>query len=426
MTIFRSLSSRNFKLFVSGQSVSLIGTWMQKVAISWLVYKVTGSAFMLGLAMFASLIPSLVLSPYAGSYTDRHNRYTILLYSQLLLTLQSGLLAAVVFFKVYHISVILFLCLLQGIANAFDTTSRQSLLVDMIDRKEDLPNAIALNSSMTNLTRLIGPAIAGIVLSTLGEDACFFLNFLSYFFVIYSLKKMRLNLPAVLKKEENIWQALRDGYAYLRHTPDIASLIWLIGAYSLMVIPYTTLLPVFAKDVFKGGAAAFSWFESATGLGALVGSIYIAGLKSSRKMINVVIYSSLLFSVGVLLLSSASGLLPAILFSGVAGLGMMALTSAINTYIQTHVPDRMRGRALSYFIMAYQGIIPVGSLLIGALAGRFNVIGVTLAEGLFGVAATMGFVFWKKIMHRRKVKGRQLRVESLSAMTVTDRFESLS
>lgn len=369
---------------------------MQKIAISWLVYRITGSALMLGLALFASLIPSLILSPYAGSFTDRHNRYRILFYSQVLLMVQSGILAALVFFREYNMPVILGLCLLQGIGNAFDTTSRQSLLVSMIDNKADLPNAIALNSTMTNLARLLGPAIAGVVLSTLGEDACFLLNFISYFFVLFSLSKMQLALPPPEKREESIWQALREGYVYLKQTPGISSLIVLIAVYSLMVIPYSTLLPVFAKDVFRGNATVFGWFESITGLGALAGSVYIAGLRSSKKMIRIVILASLIFSLGMLCLSLSGKLIIAVFFSGIIGLGMMSFTAAVNTFIQTHVEEHMRGRIISYFIMAYQGVLPVGSFLAGALAGAFGARATVALEALTGVCATLIFIYYKK------------------------------
>ncbi|GAB3367612.1 MFS transporter [Arachidicoccus ginsenosidivorans] len=395
MQVFRSLSSRNFRYFISGQSVSMMGTWMQKVAVSWIVYQLTHSAFFLGLTMFANLIPSLFLSPYAGSYTDRHNRYNILLITQILLMIQAGLFTLVIYFKVDSIAIILSLSLMQGLINAFDTTARQSLLINMIDNKEDLPNAIALNSSMANLTRILGPALGGILLSTLGDTSCFFINFVSYFFVIYSLLKMKLNLPPSKKQQVRIWQTLKEGLTYLKAAPDLSSLILLMAGYSIFVIPFSTLLPVFAKDVFQGDAGTFSWFESAAGVGALLGTIYFAGLKPGRNIISIVVYASLLFSLGVLLLSVSFDLVIALLFTLITGMGMMTQTAAINTYLQTHVSDEMRGRVLSYFIMGYQGIIPIGSLLIGILSSSIGPKVTVFVAGLLGIISTMVFVYFK-------------------------------
>lgn len=395
MQITRSLSSRNFRYFISGQSVSLMGTWMQKVAVSWIVYQLTGSAFILGLTMFANLIPSLILSPYAGSYADRHNRYKILLITQILLMIQAGLFTVVIYLKLDSIAIILGLSLMQGLIGAFDTTARQSLLVNMIQNKEDLPNAIAINSSMANLTRILGPAIGGIFLSTLGDTACFFINFISYFFVIYSLLKMRLNLPPTVKQEVNIWKTLREGFQYIKGIPDFSSLILLMAGYSLFVIPFSTLLPLFAKDIFHGNAATFSWFESAAGIGALLGTVYIAGLKSNNNMLRIVVFSSLLFSMGILLLSVSFNLYLALAFTTVTGMGMMSQTAATNTFLQTHVADHMRGRVISYFIMSYQGIIPVGSLLIGILASGFGPRVTVFIAGLLGSASSLVFAYYR-------------------------------
>lgn len=395
MQVLRSLSSKNFRYFVSGQSVSMLGTWMQKVAVSWIVYQLTHSAFFLGLTMFANLIPSLILSPYAGSYADRHNRYNILLITQILLMIQAGLFTLVIYFKLDSIAIILALSLMQGLINAFDTTARQSLLVNMINNKEDLPNAIAINSSMANLTRILGPALGGILLSTLGETSCFLINFISYSFVIYSLLKMKLNLPPSKKQEVRIWRTLKEGLRYLKQAPDLSSLILLMAGYSLFVIPFSTLLPVFAKDVFNGNAGTFSWFESAAGIGALLGTVYFAGIKPNRNIISIVIYASLIFSLGVLLLSVSFDLILALTFTMVTGMGMMTQTAAINTYLQTHVSDEMRGRVISYFIMGYQGIIPVGSLLIGILSSSFGPKVTVCVAGILGVVSTMVFVYFK-------------------------------
>jgi MFS family permease len=402
MSIFRSLKYRNFKLFFYGQSISLIGTWMQKTAVSWLVYRLTGSALLLGLVGFVSLIPSLVLSPFAGSLIDRYNRYKILVITQVVSMLQAGALAALIFFEFYNIPMIIALSLVQGIINAFDVTCRQSLMVEMVDNKEDLPNAIALNSTMTNLARIAGPALAGILLSAFGEDFCFIGNFLSYIPVLLCLFLMKLNLTISEPSQKSIWVELEEGFRYVTADKDLSSMIILIGISSLFVIPFNTLMPIFAKDIFNGTARTFSWFESAAGLGSVASAMYMANLKSSKFLVKITMVASVIFGASLIFLS-VSGTLPiALFFMTITGVGMMAQTSSINTYIQTHSIPEMRGRAISYFVMAYQGMIPIGSLLIGWTANAFGPrMAVTIAGGI-GLLATAGFMFYKHKVNASK------------------------
>jgi MFS family permease len=393
--MFRSLKYRNFKLFFYGQSISLIGTWMQKTAVSWLVYRLTGSALLLGLVGFVSLIPSLILSPYAGSLIDRHNRYKILLITQIISMAQAGALAAIIFLKYYNIPCIIFLSLLQGVINAFDVTCRQSLMVDMVEDKNDLPNAIALNSTMTNMARIVGPAIAGVILSTFGEDFCFIGNFVSYVPVLICLLLMKLNLTVSAPTQKSIWVELEEGFKYVSGDKDLSSMIIMIGISSMFVIPFNTLMPIFAKDLFSGNASTFSWFESAAGLGAVISAMYLANLKSSKSLMRITVIASAIFGLSLILLSY-SGILPiALVFMTFSGLGMMAQTSSINTYIQTHAIPEMRGRAISYYIMAYQGMIPIGSLLIGWTANAFGPRLSVCIAGIIGLLATGMFVLYK-------------------------------
>ncbi len=404
MSIFRSLKHYNYRLFFTGQAVSLIGTWMQRVAVSWLVYRLTESAFLLGLMTFLSLIPSLILAPFAGSYVDRHNKYKILVITQILLMLQAGALAAMIWFKVYDMFWIAALSLVQGLVNAFDVTARQSLMVNLIDDKEDLPNAIALNSSMFNVTRLIGPALAGVILSTLGEDICFLINFISFIGVLVCMMMMKLKFTAQPKSKENIWIDLKKGYDYLTASPDLSSMILMMAASSLLVIPFTTLLPVFAKDIFNGDATTFSWFESAAGLGAFFGAIYMASRKIGQNMQKIVVVSGALLAVSVIALAISPTLITALICTSLAALGLMAQTSSINTYLQTHADDVMRGRTLSYYIMAYQGVLPVGSLLMGYFAHQFGTQIVVAFEGLAGLLIVCAFIYHEK--HRSHVKDK--------------------
>jgi len=401
MSIFRSLRHYNYRLFFTGQAISLIGTWMQRVAISWLVYRLTGSAFLLGLITFLSLIPSLVLAPYAGSYVDRHNKYKVLVITQIILMLQAGALALMIWFKVYDMFWIAALSLVQGLVNAFDVTARQSLMVNLIDDKEDLPNAIALNSSMFNAARLIGPALAGVILSTLGEDICFIINFISFIAVLACMVMMKLKLTEHQKSTENIWVDLKKGYDYLKSSPDLAAMVLMMAASSLLVIPFTTLLPVFAKDIFNGNATTFGWFESAAGLGAFFGAIYMATLKAGQNLQKIVMLSGILLAISVVALAISPSLILALICTSLAALGLMAQNSSINTYLQTHANDLMRGRTMSYYIMAYQGVLPIGSLLMGYLAHLFGTQVVVAFEGVAGLLIVAAFVYNEK--HRNQL-----------------------
>lgn len=396
MDAFRALKSRNFRLFFYGQSISLIGTWMQKTAVCWLVYRLTNSAVLLGVISFVSLIPSLFLSPYAGSYIDRHNRYGVLVITQVISMLQAGALAGMILLKYYNIPGIIFLSLIQGVINAFDVTCRQSLMVEMVEQREDLPNAIALNSTMTNFARIAGPALAGIILSAFGEDFCFFSNFLSYVPVLISLWMMKITLPVIVKSDRSIWAELREGFDYIAGDKDLSSLLLMLCASSLLVIPFNTLMPVFAKDIFNGDAKTFSWFESAAGLGSIASAIYMAKLKPNKDLIKILITASLIFSLSVLLLAFSGWLPLALLFMALSGVGMMAQTASINTYIQTHAIPAMRARAISYYIMAFQGIIPVGSLLTGLLSHWIGPRLTVFVAGLAGAVATVAFVNYRK------------------------------
>lgn len=381
-----------------------MGTWMQRIAVSWLVYKLTGSAFALGLVSFVSLIPSLVLSPFIGSFVDRHTKYRIVVITQFGLMLQSGVLALLVFLGDYNVWLIGGLSFLQGVINTFDVTARQSLMVELVDDKADLPNAIALNSSAFNAARMLGPAVGGILLSTYGEVACFTVNFISFVAVIGSLLAMKLKHKAPLARQEGAWQSLKEGFNYLKHSPHISSLILLLTASSLLVIPYTTLLPVIAREMFNGDATTFSWFESAAGLGAMVGAVYMARTKIGVNLRFRVMKAAGLFALAILVLSFASWLPLALLSTALAAMGMMVQNSSINTYIQTHAMPAFRARAISYYIMAFQGVFPIGSLLIGALTQHLGIHYTLVLQGTAGAIIAIGFVIYiRQHLHRRYV-----------------------
>ena len=396
---------------MGGQSISLVGTWMQRMAVSWLIYELTQSAFILGLVAFSSRIPMLILSPYAGAFVDRHSRYKILLFTQFASMLQAGLLALAVLSNHYNVGIIISLSVLLGIINSFDAPSRQSLMIVLVKNNKDLPNAIALNSSMVTLARLGGPAIAGILLSTVGEGICFLINFLSFIAVIASLLSMKIAIPARQKNKEPIWLNLKQGLTYLKRNPALKYAILLMALLSLIVMPYTTLLPVYAKSVFKGNVITFSWLNCISGLGALIGAIYVATLKADKNLLKVIIAAGLLISLSLLLFSYTTYFPLALFFIMVGESGLLSFVAATNTFLQTHVAENMRGRVISYYVMAFGGMIPIGSLLIGLLAHLTSAPFTLLVEGLAGILAVVLFIpAFKKATRRAELKAKRLRM----------------
>lgn len=396
---------------MSGQSISLIGTWMQRMAVSWLVYMLTHSAFMLGLVAFAGQIPVLLLSAYAGAYVDRHSRYRTLLVTQIASMLQAGILALLVLTGHYNLIIIIVLSIMLGIINAFDTPSRQSLMIVLVQHKDDLQNGIALNSSMVTLARLAGPAVAGILLSTVGEGICFLINFLSFIAVISSLLLMKITIPKRKKNEEPIWMNLKQGYTYLKRSPALRSVILLMALISLIVTPYTTLFPVYAKTIFKGDVTTFSWLNSISGLGALMGAVYLATLKTNKNLLKIIAIAGLLLCGNLILFSYMKNLPLALFFIMIAEAGMLILISASNTFIQTNVEEHMRGRVISYFVMAFSGMQPIGSLLVGLLAHVTNAPFTLLIEGIAGIITLLFFIpAFKRIIERQKRNDKRFAV----------------
>jgi MFS family permease len=396
LTAVRALKYPNFRLYFSGQAISLVGTWMQRMAVSWLVFNLTHSELMLGVVVFAGQIPIMLLSPYGGALTDRHSRYKTLLYTQIASMIQAGLLAGVVLSGHYNVTIIIILSAILGIINAFDTPARQSLMINLVEDKKDLPNAIALNSSMVTLARLLGPVAAGFILSSFGEGMCFLVNFLSFVAVIASLLLMKIMPEIRQPNKQDIWQGLREGYTYLQQHAGIRSVILLMACTSFFVMPYSTLLPVFATNIFHGNVTTFSWLNAISGLGALGGAIYMATLKPGKSLLKIIAYSSAQFAFS-LILFALTGLLPlALCFIMAAEFGMLSQIAASNTYIQTHVDESMRGRVISYYVMAFQGMQPIGSLLIGFLAHYFGAPLIVCAEGAAGIIAVICFIPYLK------------------------------
>lgn len=405
MDIFRSLSYPNFRLHVIGQAISLLGTWMQRIAISWMVYEMTNSVFWLGFVQFIALLPSLILSPFVGSFVDKHRKYKLVFLTQIGLMIQAGVLTLVVGLHLQTVFILSMLGFIQGVINAFDVLSRQSLMISLVDNKRDLPNAIALNSSIFNAARMVGPAIGGILLTKYGEFVCFGINFISFVPVIICLLLMRVQEdPSTLIKEGN-WRALKEGFSYLRRSPHIASLIIVLVFSSLFVIPYTSLLPAVAKDLFIGDESTFSWFESAAGFGAMIGAINMARLKTGENLRYRVLFSAFLMGAALCLLAFARILPLALVFTMVVAFAMMMQNSSINTYIQTHAVPSYRARVIGYYVMAFQGIVPVGTLLVGAMAEYIGIQRTLYVMGTTGIVIALGFYTYLRLhIHRRLFK----------------------
>lgn len=404
---FRAFKSRNYRLYFTGQSISLIGTWMQKTAVSWVVYSLTHSTLMLGVSLFASQFPSFLMSVWGGVVADRYNRFKVLLTTQIASLIQAALLALLILSKHYTVWEILSLSVLLGIINAFDVPARQSLVYEMIDNKDDLPNALALNSSMVNLSRLIGPAIAGIVLEKLGDGTCFVLNALSFVAVISSLLLMKL--PQYVNKvhKKNAFGEMKEGLAYIKRTPSLAFVIIMLGLISLLVLPYSTLIPYYARDVFKGTASTFGIIDSFIGLGAFGGAIFLASQKPGANFKRILAINTLVFGTGLILFSHEGNYPLALVFASISGFGMMSQITVSNTIIQTTVEEDMRGRVISFYAMAFFGMQPLGGLLIGWLSKQIGTKDTLLCEGVTALAIGMLHIFFlrraKNKLHNEQI-----------------------
>jgi MFS family permease len=393
--MFKALKSKNFKLFFYGQSVSVIGTWLQKTAVSWMVYSVTGSVFLLGLATFLSMIPSLFLAPLAGSIIGRYDKHRAMIVLQSLAMLQAGALALLIYLKIYNINFILALSLIQGVINSFDMTCRQTMMIDIVNNKEDLPNAVALNSTLNNFARIAGPALAGIILHNYGEDICFIGNFLSYIPVLVSLLMMKITPHIKATDKLKMYDDFIEGLDYVRKETEMAKMLLMLMCSSLFVISFNTLMPVFAKDIFSGNAQTFSWFESAAGIGSILSAIYLANLKKADNMSKIMIAASLLLGFSIIILAYSNSLTVALICMALSGIGMMAQTSSINIYVQTQSTVNMRSRSISYYLMAYQGMIPVGSLIIGYVSHIIGTRNTVAIQGIICILSVIVYVYYK-------------------------------
>jgi MFS family permease len=391
--IFRTLRYRNYRLFFAGQCISLIGTWMQQIAVSWLVYRLTDSVFLLGIVGFAGQFPTFLFSPLAGVFSDRWNRHRTLVLTQALSMLQALTLAMLVLTGTIAVWHIVSLSLFLGCVNAIDIPTRQSFVIDMIEDKKDLGNAIALNSAIFNGARFLGPSVAGLLIALVGEGICFLLNGMSYMAVIAALLSMNLSRLTPEKKNTSIFEELKEGFYYVYGFKPIRFILLLLALTSFMGVPYAVLMPAFARDILHGGSHTLGFLMSATGAGALMGAIYLASRKSVLGLGRIIPLSAGIFGAGLIGLSLYPIFWFSLLLMFVIGFGVMIQVASSNTLLQTIVDDDKRGRVMSFFAVSLMGMAPLGSLMAGTLAG---LIGITDTIMIGGICCVIGAILFSR------------------------------
>jgi MFS family permease len=368
----RSLRHRNYRLFFGGQSLSLIGTWITRIATSWLVYRLTGSELLLGVVGFCGQVPTLLLAPFAGVLVDRWDRRRILVVTQILSLVQSLALASLTFSNTITVRSILVLQVVQGLINAFDTPARQAFVVELVDDRADLANAIALNSSMVNGSRIIGPSIGGALIAAVGEGWCFMADAISYLFVIASLVAMKVARAPRARVEAHVLSELKTGYRYVMSSPPIRTALLVLAIVSAMGMPYTVLMPVIVTHVLHGGPRTLGVLMTASGAGALGGALYLASRETVVGLGRVSMMATITFGAGLVAFAFVRNEILAVLVLPIVGAGFMVQLAATNTILQTIVEDHLRGRVMAFYTMAFFGTAPIGSLLAGVAADRIG------------------------------------------------------
>jgi MFS family permease len=397
---WRALRHRNFRLFFGGQSISLIGTWMTRVATSWLVYRLTGSALVLGTVGFVGLIPTFVLAPIAGVIVDRIDRRKVLLWTQALAMVQSLALAWLTLSNRITITEVLALSAMQGVINAFDMPGRQAFMVQMVEERADLSNAIAINSSMVNAARLVGPSLAGLVIAATNEGWCFLIDGISYIAVIASLLMMRVRVGQEKRATASMIEQLKEGWEYVSSFVPVRTILLLFALVSLMGMPFVVLMPVFAAQVLHGGPHTLGFLMGALGVGALISALSLVVRKSVRGLSKMIPIAAAVFGAGLIAFGFSTNQWLSLLLMLVTGFGMMQGMTASNTIIQTLVPEDKRGRVMSYYTIAFVGMAPFGSLLAGGLA---HAIGAQRTVIISGIACISGALwFWSHLKDVRK------------------------
>jgi MFS family permease len=378
---WRALRHRNFRLFFGGQSISLIGTWMTRVATSWLVYRLTGSALLLGTVSFCGQIPTFLFAPFAGVWVDRLDRRQVLVWTQILSMVQSLLLAGLTLSHHITIHFVLALSVMQGIINAFDMPGRQAFMVQMVEDRRDLSNAIAINSSMVNMARLVGPSLAGMLIAVSSEGWCFLIDGISYLAVIASLLLMRLPTASIKRKVASTFADMKVGWTYVSEFLPVRTILLLFAVVSLMGMPFVVLMPIFAARVLHGGPHTLGFLMGAMGVGALISALALAARKSVLGLVRMIPLAAAVFGLGLIGFGLSRVFWLSMIMVLIAGMGMMQGMAGSNTIIQTIVSEDKRGRVMSYYTMAFVGMAPFGSLLAGSMAHAVGAPWTVIANG---------------------------------------------
>ena len=391
-SVFRAFRSRNYLLYFIGRAVSQFGTWMQRTAVIWVIYSITHSAFLIGVTIFAEQFPSFLFSFAGGVAADRYDRYRIIRITQITSMIQAVLLALLVYTGHTVVWEILVLSVILGIINAFDVPARQSLIHVVVSDPSDLPNAVSLTTATASLAQLLGPALAGIVLSTWSASVCFLINAASFGGVIVSLILMKLPPSQPKKSGKTMLGEFSEGIAYVRKTPVIGQIILMLAIASLLVAPYNTVLPVFAKVIFKGGASTFGYITRFFGVGAVLGTIFLASRKPDAHLKRLLFISTIITGVGLVCFALIKNFPVAMLFAVLTGFGGMTQYTVCNIMVQSDSEPHMRGRAIGILLMAIFGMMPLGSLLVGAISQRVGAPATVLGEGVISIVLALVFI----------------------------------
>jgi MFS family permease len=389
--ILRALHHRNYRLFFGGQSISLIGTWMQQIAMSWLVYRLSNSALLLGVVGFSSQIPIFLFASIAGVYADRWNRHRILFVTQTLSIIQALILAFLTLTGAIHVWHIIVLSIFLGMINALDMPTRHSFIVELIEKAEDLGNAIALNSLMFNGARLVGPAFAGILIGLLGEGVCFLINGISFLGIIFALTAINVPERKKVVRASRIWQDLKEGYSYAFGFAPIRYILFQIGLVSFMGMSYVVLMPIFAKDIFHGGPHTLGFLMAASGIGALTGAIYLASRQTILGLGRFIAYASAIFGIGIIAFSLSTMLIVSLMMMFIIGFGMIVQMASSNTILQSIVEEDKRGRVMSIYTTAFIGMAPLGNLFAGTLASWIGAPNTLIVSGVACIIGSLIF-----------------------------------
>ena len=392
ISLFRALRSRNFVFYFIGRAVSQFGTWMQRTAVIWVVYTITHSPFWIGATIFAEQFPSFLFSFWGGVAADRYDRFKVIQITQLISIVQAVLLAVLVLTGHTAVWSILVLSVILGIVNAFDIPARQSLFNEIIADPADLSNALSLSTATASLAQLLGPALSGIILAAWGAATCFFVNAASFIGVMISL--MLMDRPSYHPKEtkKKVTSDFIDGFSYIWKTPSIGLIILMLAIVSLLVLPYNTVLPVFAKVIFKGDAKTFGYITSFISVGAVTGTIFLASRKPGTHMRRILFYSTVIMGIGMIFFSQLKSFPLAMFFAALTGFGSIAQFTVCNIVVQSESSPQMRGRAIGILLMAIFGMMPLGSVVVGAVSERIGAPATVLGEGILAIIIALVFI----------------------------------